>query len=71
MPFVANIFVIQNALFPFWTDYLAAPWAQGFLYAAIGWGGAIDCAGLVQSLPLHCHSWLLLVESSAFWWSVC
>ena len=74
-------FAMPNALFPFWADYLGAPWALGLLYAAgmigsvivtltsgwiktyrfhgraiflaaIGWGGAIACAGIVHSLPL-------------------
>ncbi|HEX7405767.1 MAG TPA: MFS transporter [Candidatus Nanopelagicaceae bacterium] len=77
----AMFFAMPNALFPFWADNLAAPWALGFLYAAgtvgaiavtltsgwirsyrfhghaiifsaLGWGGAIACAGLVHSLPL-------------------
>lgn len=77
----AMFFAMPNALFPFWADDLAAPWALGFLYAAgtvgaiavtltsgwirsyrfhghaiifsaLGWGGAIACAGLVHSLPL-------------------
>jgi len=77
----AMFFAMPNALFPFWADNLAAPWALGFLYAAgtvgaiavtltsgwirsyrfhghaiifsaLGWGGAIACAGLVRSLPL-------------------
>ena len=77
----AMFFAMPNALFPFWADYLGAPWALGLLYAAgmigsvivtltsgwiktyrfhgraiflaaIGWGGAIACAGIVHSLPL-------------------
>lgn len=77
----AMFFAMPNALFPFWADYLGAPWALGFMYAAgtvgalvvtltskwttlyrfhgkaiiwaaIGWGAAIACAGLTHSLVL-------------------
>jgi MFS family permease len=51
----AMFFAMPTALYPFWADQLGAPWALGFLYAAVTVGSVIVTltSGWIKSYRFH------------------
>jgi len=51
----AMFFAMPTALYPFWADQLGAPWALGFLYAAVTVGSAVVTltSGWIKTYRFH------------------
>jgi MFS family permease len=51
----AMFFAMPTALYPFWADQLGAPWALGFLYAAVTVGSVVVTltSGWIKSYRFH------------------